>query len=288
MKKKRMLTSGAFARLCGTTKETLRHYKEIGLLIPSYQGENGYFYYDVEQFYDFYAISMFRMTGTPLDEIRRCLLGESPEETLAQMRAQMQHLEQERRKLEQMEFLLSSTIQNWEMGAAPDLLPRMAWFDKEHLLAIPAVELEQQLCPGDDEDETIIALLERYTELCRQYDLQSDYQLGAVHQRGENGKPAEITHLYTRIKEKVSFPYYLEKPAGNYVYLCCRGRWDISEGYGALERYILEHGLNTVGNIYAYDLAGFMLNGVEKNSVSMVSVRLAGSEQGQRGGGKKF
>ena len=57
---KSWLTSGAFAGFCGTTKETLRHYKDIGLLSPAHRGENGYFYYDVEQFYDFYAISILR------------------------------------------------------------------------------------------------------------------------------------------------------------------------------------------------------------------------------------
>ena len=59
------LTSGRFAALCGTTKETLRHYKDLNLLVPAHQGENGYFYYDLEQFYDFYAVSIFRQTGTP-------------------------------------------------------------------------------------------------------------------------------------------------------------------------------------------------------------------------------
>ena len=69
------MTSGAFAALCGATKETLRHYKDLGLLLPAHRGENGYFYYDAEQFYDFYAIAIFRQTGTPLAEIRRCLPG---------------------------------------------------------------------------------------------------------------------------------------------------------------------------------------------------------------------
>ena len=70
-RQKGWLTSGAFAALCGTTKETLRHYKDIGLLSPAHQGDNGYFYYDVEQFYNFYAISIFRQTGTPLEEDRK-------------------------------------------------------------------------------------------------------------------------------------------------------------------------------------------------------------------------
>ena len=87
------MTSGAFAALCGTTKETLRHYKDIGPLSPARQGDNGYFYYDAEQFYDFFAISIFRRTGTPLEEVRRCLLGQDAAGTLAQLLEQRVRLE---------------------------------------------------------------------------------------------------------------------------------------------------------------------------------------------------
>ena len=94
-RRKGWLTSGAFARLCGTTKETLRHYKNVGLLRPAHQGENGYFYYDAGQFYDFYAVTIFRQTGTPLEEIRRCLEGQDPAGTLALLREQRERLEAE-------------------------------------------------------------------------------------------------------------------------------------------------------------------------------------------------
>lgn len=58
------------------------------------------------------------------------------------------------------------------------------------------------------------------------------------------------------------------------MYVCCRGRWDISKGYAALWHYIREHRLETTGDFYACDLAGFILNGVEKNAASIISVRL--------------
>ena len=135
------MTSGAFAALCGATKETLRHYKDLGLLLPAHRGENGYFYYDAEQFYDFYAIAIFRQTGTPLAEIRRCLRRQDAGETLDLLRAQREALEEERRRLEQMDFVLSGMIRNLELGGAPDLEPRRAWFPREHLLALPAEEL---------------------------------------------------------------------------------------------------------------------------------------------------
>ena len=274
-RKKGWLTSGAFAALCGTTKETLRHYKDVGLLLPAHQGDNGYFYYDVEQFYDFYAISIFRQTGTPLEEICRCLRGQDTTKTIELLREQKDRLEAERRRLEHMDFVLSSALRNLEFGPGPDMVPRTGWFDREHLLALPVGELEGLMTPADNEDETLIIVLERCRALCSQYGIQTDFQLGAIHQPGEQGGPGAISHLYTRIKEKADFPYYKEKPAGNYLYLCCRGRWDISAGYAALNRCILERGLETIGDFYACDLAGFILNSVEKNAASMISVRLS-------------
>ncbi len=269
------LASGAFARLCGTTKETLRHYKDIGLLPPARQGENGYAYYDLEQFYDFYAITIFRQTGTPLEEIRRCLEGQSAPGTLALFREQRERLEAERERLEQMEFVLSSAIHGLEFGEAPDLTPRTAWFPAEQLLALPAEELEALLPPGAGEEERLIAVLERCQELCRRYGLRTDHRLGAIHRREEAAGQGSISCLYTRVKEPKDCPFCLEKPAGEYLYLCCRGRWDISQGYEALSGYIRREGIETAGSFYACDLAGFILNGVEKNALSMISVRLA-------------
>ena len=39
-----------------------------------------------------------------------------------------------------------------------------------------------------------------------------------------------------------------------------------------------EGGIRTAGPVYACDLAGFILNGVERNAVSMISVGLAEKE----------
>lgn len=274
-REKGWLTSGAFAGLCCTTKETLRHYKDIGLLAPAHRGENGYFYYDVEQFYDFYAISIFRQTGTPLEEIRRCLREQDAARTLALLRAQRGRLEAARRKLEHMDFVLSGALRNLEFGPVPDMVPQTAWFPAEHLLAIPAAELEVRMPPSADEDEMLIVVLDRCRALCEQYGIQTDFQLGAIHPAEGQAGLGAISHLYTRIRNPADFPYYREKPAGQYLYLCCRGRWDISQGYAALRRHILAQGLAITGDFYACDQAGFLLNSVEKNAASLISVRLA-------------
>ena len=272
---KSRLTSGAFAALCGTTKETLRHYKDLGLLSPARQGENGYFYYDPEQFYDFYAISIFRQTGTSLEEIRRCLKRQDAAGTLALLQTQQARLEAQRQRLEQMDFVLSSAVRSLALSLRPDLVPQRTRFEQEHLLALPAADLMNVVDPEAGEDETLIAVLEHCQALCSRYGLQADYQLGAVHPPEAGGAPGAISHLYTRIKEKADFPYYMEKPAGTYWYVCCRGRWDISEGYAVLDAFIRERGLKTVGPFYACDLAEFILSGEEKSAASMIAVRVA-------------
>ena len=49
MGKQEYLSAGRFAALVGTTKETLFHYDEIGLVVPKRRGTNGYRYYAMDQ-----------------------------------------------------------------------------------------------------------------------------------------------------------------------------------------------------------------------------------------------
>ena len=122
----------------------------------------------------------------------------------------------------------------------------------------------------------LMTVLERCRDLCRVYGLRTDYCLGAIHRPGGPAGPGTVSHLTMRLAERADCPYYREKPAGTYLYLCCRGRWDLTQGYAALAGHIEERNLRTEGSVYARDLAGFILNGVEANAATLLSVRLAG------------
>ena len=67
------LTTGEFAKMCNTTRDTLRHYQEIGLITPQKNEENGYYYYSLSQVTSFYFINLFRQLDTPLSSIKSCL-----------------------------------------------------------------------------------------------------------------------------------------------------------------------------------------------------------------------
>ncbi|SEQ26519.1 DNA-binding transcriptional regulator, MerR family [Lachnospiraceae bacterium RM5] len=67
------LTVSQFAKLCGTTRDTLRHYYENGLLIPHTNKSNGYHYYSPSQVNSFYFIKNFQQAGCSLKEINELL-----------------------------------------------------------------------------------------------------------------------------------------------------------------------------------------------------------------------
>jgi DNA-binding transcriptional MerR regulator len=67
-----MLSIGRFADATGLTVKALRHYDEIGLLVPArVDPDNGYRYYDAAQVEDAVTIRRLRALELPLDRSER-------------------------------------------------------------------------------------------------------------------------------------------------------------------------------------------------------------------------
>lgn len=64
------MTTGEFAALCETTKETLRHYERIGLLQPAERMPNGYKMYGFFQYAEYALIAALRSAGLSLEQIK--------------------------------------------------------------------------------------------------------------------------------------------------------------------------------------------------------------------------
>jgi DNA-binding transcriptional MerR regulator len=63
------LSLGQFARLCGTTRDTLRYYYEEGIITPRVDPFNGYHYYSASQISSFFFITTMRQAGCSIKEI---------------------------------------------------------------------------------------------------------------------------------------------------------------------------------------------------------------------------
>ncbi len=75
-----LMSTGAFAKHCKTTKETLFHYYESGLLSPVFIGDNNYRYYSPEQVNDFNKIKLLSSFGCTLKEIKKVLESDDQEQ----------------------------------------------------------------------------------------------------------------------------------------------------------------------------------------------------------------
>jgi DNA-binding transcriptional MerR regulator len=69
-KSKKLYMPAEFARIVGMTKRALRHYNELGILIPSYINELGHKFYSDYNFYEAQRILSLRFIGFSLEEIR--------------------------------------------------------------------------------------------------------------------------------------------------------------------------------------------------------------------------
>jgi DNA-binding transcriptional MerR regulator len=74
-----LMPIGRFSRLTGVGVKALRHYDEVGLLVPAaVDDETGYRFYSADQVDRAEAIRLLRRLDMPLDEIRSTLASEDP------------------------------------------------------------------------------------------------------------------------------------------------------------------------------------------------------------------
>lgn len=106
----KMLTTGAFAQLCGTRKGTLLFYDKEGLLKPKYISENGYRRYGIEQYFEFALLSMLKETGSSLKEIKKHLHYMDGEEFVDFLEERNDVVKKEIHRLKQRNLMLKDMI----------------------------------------------------------------------------------------------------------------------------------------------------------------------------------
>jgi DNA-binding transcriptional MerR regulator len=89
-----LMTIGRFARLTGLSVGTLRHYDEVGLMLPaSVDQASGYRRYRRDQAARAKSIAMLRWTDLPIEEIRQVLddpAGDAARQVLARHRHRLE------------------------------------------------------------------------------------------------------------------------------------------------------------------------------------------------------
>ncbi|WP_438295822.1 MerR family transcriptional regulator [Streptomyces sp. HUAS TT7] len=102
------------ARMSGVTVRTLRHYDEIGLLLPAWIGANGHRYYEEGQLLRLQQVLVLRALGLGLPEIGRILAAQVDE--LEALRGHYRRLLAERDRLDALVGTVARTIAELEQS----------------------------------------------------------------------------------------------------------------------------------------------------------------------------
>lgn len=265
-------TSGEFAALCATTKETLRHYCDIGILKPDHIGDNGYQRYSPSQFFDFYLISSLKRAGTPLTDIRRYLSRPDTGDYLQLLYRQEQALNREKMLLERMEHLVHQSIENIELamtvsGSLEE--PELVAYAEEYYVVVeaPNIKFHSEL--------DYFSCLQDHVHYCTQHDLGAEFQIGVIVQKEAFLAGAyQPSYFCSRISKQTTCDRLYIKPGGTYVTMLYKGGIETDGAYQKIKDFITVHGLTVTGHAYEYELAGYLSTGDNRNYICRISVQV--------------
>lgn len=279
----RRYTSGQFARLCHTTKETLFHYDRLGLLRPQLKGENGYRYYDVRQFLQFDMITLFKETGTPLRDVSACLAAAAEGGILPLLEEKARCLAEERRRLAEREALVASLLHvvREALATEPDRLllrnmPAARWEVLPH--SVQELDTEAGMVQAS------ALFMECYRRDARTPGLptgiayrQEDFLAGRLG-RGELFAPADAATPPERLREC--------RP-GLYAVYAHRGSWaEQIACWRTLPALLRKQGLRPAGPVRMLEMGSYALTGNSVECVMHCHVPVAENDETMRGAGR--
>lgn len=272
---KALFTTGEFAKLCGTTKDTLFYYDRIGLLKPKFVEENGYRKYTSEQFFDFDMIRVLGKAGSTLKEIKWYQEHYDTQHFLILLEEKEEQLRKQKEELERTDHMLSHVIAMTRQAIEETYgVPRVEWQEEETLLTVRLNDGEVE-----DEDSSAIRFGEHFAR-CEQYGLADKFPIGSImlQEDLESGHEEE-RFFFSKVPDSFEGEGILKKPAGFYGVIIHYGEYDTSyDSYKKLLDYIKnEKKLEICGNAYAYELVGYLAAGDENRYVIKISIQVSGN-----------
>lgn len=262
MKKRTVLTTGEFATLCKTTKETLFHYDRENLLKPRFVSENGYRRYGVEQFFDFDIIVMLKETGSSLKEIKTYMEQAHGGDFLRLLEEKLRIVRAEKNKLAQREAMLRDmTAETREALTCEYDTFTVLEQDEERLEVLPTV------ASLDNSMVDIVSRSSEYIEFYNRQNRSPRRPFGALLAKEdlEQGRYLERGY-FSRATRSTPRAMLHIKPKGRYAVTTHKGSLQAHyEVFQNLLAAIPSSGLRVAGNGYLYDMMSCILPGAGKN-----------------------
>ncbi len=254
---------GEFAKLCNTTIDTLLHYDEIHLLLPSYVKENGRRYYNSHSYLLFYVLNLLKQSGCSLDEIKKYFQNTSQNSQLQILYERQATLQQELMKIQRtqqaLQGIIDSTRKSMELPLDEIVLLRQP--EERLILEEGSFENQEILRNGQLDVHLFRERFARYEEFCRPIERLGQFIVGQFHSKEDllNGNLERVRMFRTLMPPYDETQKFHMKAAGTYVSILQTGRWPevTSRMFAKLFSWIEENRWEIVGNAYFTPLSTF-------------------------------
>lgn len=250
------LSSGEFAKMCNTTRDTLRHYHDMGILIPQKNEENGYYYYSVSQITSFYFINIFRQLDTPLKNIKSCLF--SPDESFYYdfCGSQLQNLIQMRQELDNKIGALGNAYKLMSyMREAPEGEPMIL-----DLHQIPVYFVTPIRSKHSGRASDIVEDLRQHIKTCNEKPYIHTFPVSATIDYEDFMKGNyRYKQLCSMTASDINGEDILRLPTTHVVGCSCKdGSADIREIYVKIKQFIIDNKITALSDLFSISLFNFV------------------------------
>ncbi|MEG0277402.1 MAG: MerR family transcriptional regulator [Coprobacillus sp.] len=263
-------TTGQFAKLCHTTKDTLFHYDQLGILKPMIIKDNGYRYYGSFQYYEFDLIKVLQEAQTSLKEIKEFMENRNEEIFISILQSKFLLLEEEKKKIENMQRRITNAIDVTEYGMnirEQDI--SIQHLEEKHIIASPVY--------GHPLNENaIMNFMSDHLSYCHQKNLIEDIPLGGIiPYESIVQKNYRESYYFCYLDKKIKDQRYQIKPKGLYAIIYHHGYYDtLNDTFMKLDQYIEKQGYRICGNAYEYEILNYFTRRDIKNYLIEITVQV--------------
>lgn len=263
-------TTGQFAKLCHTTKDTLFHYDQLGILKPIVIKDNGYRYYGSFQYYEFDLIKVLQEAQTSLKEIKEFMQNRNEEVFISILQSKYLLLQEEKKKIENMEKRIENAIDVTRYGMnIKDQDISIQHLEEKHIIATP-------IHGNPLAENTVMDFMSEHLNYCYKKHLHEDLPLGGIIPF-ENiiDNQYRESYYFCYIDKKIDDQRYQLKPKGLYAMIYHHGYYDtLHQTFMKLEKYIQKQGYKICGCAYEYEILNYFTRTDIKNYLIEISVQV--------------
>ena len=258
------ISAGAFARMCQTTRDTLRYYEKQGILVPKKSEKNGYHYYSYAQISSYYFISTFRGLGCSVEDIKEYLLGGEEVRFDGFVDRQYAALLMQQRELERRIGIIGNTRKLLEQIRKNDT----ELYEQPEIFRLKVTKVLSDPATSFSEISTDI---HRHLKECAHPGIQA-FPMGASIGREDFQKEQYVyREVFSFADAQASGPGIRELSGRLTVVMVCREKdGDIRIAYQKIRNYLQEQALQLSSDLYSLSIVNVIDPNAERKYLKYI------------------